>query len=71
MLTAQDFVACSESCVPVHLGARAGSTPSEFSVDPDFANDILNVGEFDLPQENPDAWNLNLYGLSPFPFGRL
>jgi hypothetical protein len=29
------------------------------------------VEEFDLPQDNPDAWNLNLYGLSPFPFGRL
>jgi hypothetical protein len=71
MLTAQDFVAVSDSCAPVHLGARESSTPSEFIIDPDFANDILNVEEFDLPQENPDAWNLNLYGLSPFPFGRL
>jgi hypothetical protein len=71
MLTAQDFVAVSDSFAPVQLGAGESSTPSEFSIDPDFANDILNVEEFDLPQDNPDAWNLNLYGLSPFPFGRL
>jgi hypothetical protein len=71
MLTTQDFVALSDSCTPVHLGPRESSTSSEFSIDPDFANDILNVEEFDLPHENPDAWNLNLYGLSPFPFGRL
>lgn len=71
MLTAQDFVTVSDSFAPVQLGAGESSTPSEFSIDPDFANDILNVEEFDLPQDSPDAWNLNLYGLSPFPFGRL
>jgi hypothetical protein len=74
ILTAQDFFAFSQACAPVQIGAREKSTPSEFSVDPDFTNstsDMLNMEEFDMSQESPDAWDLNLYGLSPFPFGRL
>jgi hypothetical protein len=72
VLTGQDFFAFSGACVPVQIGTRERSTASDFSVGPDFTNgtaDMLNLEEFDMPQENPDAWDLNLYGLSPFPFG--
>ncbi|KAH8783527.1 fungal-specific transcription factor domain-containing protein [Hyaloscypha sp. PMI_1271] len=67
-----DFLAFSGTCAPVQIGSRERSTASDFSVDPDFTNgttDMLNLEEFDMPQESPDAWDLNLYGLSPFPFG--
>jgi hypothetical protein len=74
VLTIQDFFAFSESCTPVQIGAREGSMGSDFTVNRDFTNettDMLNLEDFDLSQESPDSWDLNLYGLSPFPFGRL
>jgi hypothetical protein len=74
VLTVQDFFAFSESCAPVQIGAREGSMASDFTVNRDLTSettDMLNLEDFDLSQESPDAWDLNLYGLSPFPFGRL
>jgi hypothetical protein len=56
------------------MGSRGDSTSSDFTVGRDFTNDatdLLNMDEFDLSQDSPDTWDLNLFGLSPFPSGRL
>jgi hypothetical protein len=71
---AQDFFAFSDACAPNLVGARGTSTDSDLVVDADFANesaDWLNLEEFDQSQQSSDTWDMNLYGLSPFPFGRL
>ncbi|KAE9367768.1 hypothetical protein N431DRAFT_494689 [Stipitochalara longipes BDJ] len=69
-----DFFAFPETCNPSQIGSRGDSTASDFTVGHEFTSDttgMLNLDEFDLPQDNPDTWDLNLYGLSPFPSGRL
>jgi hypothetical protein len=74
VLTIQDFFAFSDPCIPVQIGARDGSMGSDFTANRDFTSettDMLDLEDFDLSQESPDAWDLNLYGLSPFPFGHL
>ena len=74
VLTSQDFFAFPEPCAPFQIGAIEGTTVSDFIVDPDCtkgATDELNLEEFDFSQESPGAWDLNIYGMSTFPFGRL
>lgn len=74
MLSPQDFFALSEACYPVQVEARGGLSTSDFPLDPDFIDEnteVLNSEDFDLSQESPGAWDLNLYGIDPSPFGHL
>ena len=74
VIMAQDFFAFPETCNPSQMSSRGDSTISDFTTGHDLTNeaaDMLNLDEFDLSQDNPDTWDLNLFGLSPFPSGRI
>ncbi len=54
--------------------ARGALSSSDFTLDPDFTDEpteVLNLEEFDLSQEISSAWDLNIHGMDPSPFGHL